>query len=193
MSFMPASIFRIWRTERGIRSSRTIPLRTTGSVEASTAPPMNESFQSSPSNRASGTAPSAMIIPVPGPSTSAGTTHLRPSSSICSCTASRNSTKERVRVATISRISSSRPISTTPMPPSPRASPRPRNMRGKDSGERSTSPEASAVTISTVATTPKATYRSGTPHSRHPIPARRKRDPSSPKTTTCCSPTSVNR
>ena len=102
---MPASSFRICRTERGMRESRTTSCSTTGSVEARIAPPMNATTQRKSTSSASGIAPSATMIPVPGPSTSAGTTQRRPSSSTCSRTPSRNSTS--ASVATASRIGSS--------------------------------------------------------------------------------------
>ena len=103
MSLVPASNFRIYRTERGIRLSRTISLRTTGSVEARTAPPMKAINQGKPSRRAKATAPSPMMIPVPGPNIKAGTSHPLPSSTICNLTASRNRTSAKVKVAITSK------------------------------------------------------------------------------------------
>ena len=164
MSLVPASNLSTWRTERGIRPSRTISLRTTGSVDARIAPPINAISQGNPSKRASATAPSPMIIPVPGPNTRAGTSHPLPSSEICNLTASRNSTRARVRVATTSRRGLCGPISIAPRPPLPSKKPRPRNIIGKDSGERSTSPDASAVTVRTMAMTPMINMDSGPPH-----------------------------
>ena len=164
MSLVPASNFSTWRTERGIRPSRTISLRTTGSVEAKIAPPINAISQGNPSKRASATAPSPMMIPVPGPNTSAGTSHPLPSSAICNLTASRNSTRAKVSVATISRRGLWGPISITPRPPRPSKKPRPRNIIGKDNGDRSTSPDARAVTVRTMAMTPMINMNSGTPH-----------------------------
>ena len=103
---VPASIFSIWRTERGIRGSRTNSRSTTGSVEARIAPPIKATIQPNPSNRAIGRAPKAMIRAVPGPRIKAGISHRRPNSSICRFIASRKRTRERVRVATTSRIGS---------------------------------------------------------------------------------------
>ncbi len=94
---------RVWRTGRGMRSSRTKSRKTTGSVEARTAPPMKAKIQPKFRNSPNGKAPIAMIKPVPGPSISAGTNQRLPNSVTWSLTASRNSTKAKVRVVTTSR------------------------------------------------------------------------------------------
>ena len=86
-----------------MRSSRTKSRKTTGSVEARTAPPMKAKIQPKFRNSPNGKAPIAMIKPVPGPSISAGTNQRLPNSATWSLTAFRNSTEAKVRVATTSR------------------------------------------------------------------------------------------
>ena len=135
MSFVPASILSTCRTERGTLESRTSSRSTTGSVEASIAPPMNAMSQPNPSINASGSAPNVMISAVPGPRISAGISQRRPSSSTCRLSASRKSTKESVSAATTSRMGSCGPISSSPNPLSPSMSPSPRNRMGNDRGE----------------------------------------------------------
>ena len=46
-------------------------------------------------------------------------------------------------------------------PPSPMTRPKPKKIRAKDSGERSTTPDTNAVTVNTTAIKPKARRKSG--------------------------------
>ena len=151
MSFIPASIRRACRIDLGIRVSRITSRRTTGSVEARIAPPMNARRIGSPISQAIEPAPRAMIITVPGPSTSTGTSQRARSSSICSLTASRNRTSASVRVATISSTGACTSSSIRLMPPSPSARPSRRNKNAKERGDRSTRPDASGVASRTTA------------------------------------------
>ena len=161
MSFAPASIFKIWRTERGILPSRTISRSTTGSVDARMAPPAKATTQENPMRSARGTAPNTIMRAVPGPKISTGTSHRRSISSTLSLTASRNSTRDRVSVATTSSTPLSGPISTRPRPRSPKANPSPRNSRGNEIGERSTNADASAVTVRMTAIRANPVRKSG--------------------------------
>ena len=82
MSFIPASILRTWRTERGIRCSLRISRRTTGSVDARMAPLMNATPEPNPISNANGTAPRLITNAVPEPKMRDGTSQRRPSSLI---------------------------------------------------------------------------------------------------------------
>ena len=73
-------------------------------------------------------------------------------SSTWSFTASRNRTSDSVMVANISSRGLSVPKDSRSMPPSPISSPSPRNRNANDSGDLSTSPDASGATIRTAAT-----------------------------------------
>ena len=86
-----------------MRSSRTKSRKTTGSVEARTAPPMKAKIQPKFRNSPNGKAPIAMIKPVPGTNISAGTNQRLPDPATWNLTAFRNSTEAKVRVATSSR------------------------------------------------------------------------------------------
>ena len=86
-----------------MHSSRTISRKTTGSVEARTALPMKAKIQPKSRNSPNGRAPITMINPAPDPSISAETNHRLPNSVTWSLTASMNSTKAKVGVATTSR------------------------------------------------------------------------------------------
>ena len=161
MSFIPASSLSACRIDRGSRSSRTTSRRTTGSVEASMAPISRARTGGRASSNAATTATRPMIRSVPGPRMSTGTVHCLPSSSIWSLTASRKSTRLKVKMPTTSSVRSCGPTWMTPRPRSPSSKPIPRKMIGKEMGARSTTPEASAETVSTMATRPKAVRRSG--------------------------------
>ena len=115
-------------------------------------------------NNPKGSAPIAMMRPVPGPNISAGTNHLLPSSVTWSLTASKNRTSAKVRVATTSKNGEWGPTSNWSSPLLPNRNPRPRKIRGNDSGERSTKPDASAVTVKTTAITPKIRIKSDNRH-----------------------------
>ena len=78
-----------------MHSSQTISRKTTGSVEARTAPPMKAKIQPKFKNSPNGRAPIAMIKPVPDPSISAGTNQRLPNSATWSLTASKNSTEAK--------------------------------------------------------------------------------------------------
>ena len=86
-----------------MHSSQTISRKTTGSVEARTAPLMKAKIQPKFKNSPNGRAPIAMIKPVPDPSINAETNQRLPNSVTWSLTAPRNSTKAKVRVTTTSR------------------------------------------------------------------------------------------
>ena len=161
-SFIPASIFSTCRTGRGIRSSRTISRSTTGSVEANTAPPIKANIQPKFRNNPKGNAPMAIIKAVPGPSIRAGTNHRLPNSVICSLTASKNRTRAKVSVATTSRKGEWGPTSSTSNPRLPSRNPSPRKINGNESGDRSTKPDARALTVKTTAITPNIKIKSGT-------------------------------
>ena len=88
---------------RGMHSSLTISRKTTGLVEARTPPPMKAKIQPKFRNSPNGRAPIATIKPVPDPIISAETNQRLPNSVTWSLTASRNSTKAKVRVVTTSR------------------------------------------------------------------------------------------
>jgi hypothetical protein len=102
-----------------------------------------------------------MIASVPGPSTRTGTSQSRSISSNRSWTASRKSTKLRLRVAITSSVRSWDEIAITPSPRSPSRKPSPRKIIGNESGARSTSGEASAEISRTAAIRANPVSRSG--------------------------------
>jgi hypothetical protein len=67
-------------------------------------------------------------------------------------------------VATTYRNGEWGPASRTSNPRLPKRNPRPRKINGNDSGDRSTKPDASAVTVRTTAITPKMRRKSGNRH-----------------------------
>ena len=105
-----------------------------------------------------------MINAVPGPRIRAGTNHRLPSSSICRFTASRNRTRERVSVATISRTGSLGSILIAPKTPLPSNRPKLRKISGNDRGDRSTRPETKAVKVRVTAIRPMINKQSGSGH-----------------------------
>src|SRR5215217_5232018 len=99
-SLVPASMFRAWRMERGMRPLRTTSRRTTGSVEARMVPRSSDSTIEVPSKKYDPAATTETMIRVPGPRESTGTAPAPSMLSLPILTPSRQRTRASVSVAT---------------------------------------------------------------------------------------------
>jgi hypothetical protein len=160
-SLVPASMFRAWRTERGMRPLRTTSRRTTGSVEARMVPRSSDSTIEVPSKKYDPAATTETMIRVPGPRESTGTAPAPSMLSLPILTPSRQRTRASVSVATDSRSGFSGPSMRTPRPCSPSKNPKLRKIIGKEIGARSTSPEARPAMVRTTAIKAKVVSKSG--------------------------------
>jgi hypothetical protein len=122
-SLRPLSKRSASRTGSGSPGRRSRPRNITGSVEASAAPRITAAARGKPSSSHAARASSPAERSVPGPKTRNASALLRQTSTMLRLTASVNSTRTKLRVATTRRIGESRVISSNPNPAGPSIAP----------------------------------------------------------------------
>ena len=149
-SFIPLSSRSPSRAGGGTAGWRSRPRSITGSVEASAAPRMAAAGSERSSSSQAASALSAAGSSVPGPRISAARRRCCLSSPMSSPMASPNSTSTRPSVAMTWSDGDSRVSSTRPSPEGPSMVPSSRKMATCGSPVRSTTPERSDATITTM-------------------------------------------